>query len=72
MTRYVFSRVPGYPHYTGDKRVYADQRRKEFVCFVIDLDTMRGAGFKADSLEPVRHAADHFTEHYQFPDGTKV
>lgn len=70
MTRFTFSRVPGYDVYTGDKRIRCDVRRREFVCFVIDLDGMRGAGFRAGTLAECKKAADHFEAKFCFPDGT--
>lgn len=70
MTNYVFSRVPGFTTWTGDKRVHANQRRTEFVAFVINLDTMKGSGFRSPSLPAVKEAVDHFTKNFKWPDGT--
>ena len=67
MSQYVFSRVPGYSTFTGDKRVWTTPRRKEFVCHVIDLDTMDGVGYKGTTLPEVKQAADYFVQHYKFP-----
>lgn len=67
MSRYVFSRVPGYDTWVGDKRVRANQKRTEFVCFVIDLDTMKGQGFRSSALPEAKAAAEHFTQKFEFP-----
>jgi len=66
--RYTFARVPGYDVYTGDKRIYTTVRRNEFVCFVIDLETMKGEGRKFPTLTECKHAADYFAQHYKFPE----
>ena len=69
---YVFSRVPGYDIWTGDKRIRCDIRRKEFVFFVINTDTMTGRGFKAATLPDAKKEADYFAQKFEFSDGTKV
>lgn len=69
-SRYVFARVPGYETFTGDRRVWTTPRRKEFVCFVIDTETMKGVGFKAPTLQETKVAADQFNATMKFPDGS--
>ena len=70
MSRISFARVPSYDTWTGDKRIRCDMRRKNFVCFVIDLDTLKGCGFRADTLPLCRKAADLFESTGAFPDGS--
>lgn len=68
MTRLVFSRVPGFDTWTGDKRVRSDVRRSAFVCFVIDLDSMTGSGYSSPTLGETKAVADYFVEHGAFPE----
>lgn len=70
--RYMFSRVPTYETFTGDKRIWTTPQRKEFVWFVIHLDSMKGLGFKAATLPEAKQAADYFAEKLELPDGTKI
>lgn len=70
MSRFTFGRVPGYDIYTGDKRIRCDVRRRAFVVFAIDLDSMRGAGVRAETLAEAKKAADHFEAKFCFPDGS--
>ncbi len=66
--RWVFARVPDYSTFTGDKRVWTTPRRKEFVCFAMNLDTLEGMGFKATTLPECKAAADHFAQKFEFPE----
>lgn len=70
MTKYTFVKVPGYSVFTGDKRIFANQRRNEYTAFVINLDTMKGAGFKAATLIEVKKAVETFAKTYKWPDGS--
>lgn len=72
MSKYIFSRVPGYDTFTGDRRIWTTVRRHEFVCFVIDLDTLVGQGFRATTLPECKAAADFFVEHYKFPEKVSI
>lgn len=65
--RYIFSRVPGFSTWTGDKRVYGNQSRTEFVAFVINLDTLEGSGYSSAVLEEVKAAVAYFIQHFKWP-----
>lgn len=65
--RYTFSRVPGFSTWTGDKRVYGNQSRTQFVAFVINLDTLEGTGYTSTVLEEVKAAVEHFNQYFKWP-----
>lgn len=70
--RYMFARVPTFETFTGDKRIWTTPQRKVFVWFALDLETMRGLGFKAGTLPEAKAAADYFAAKLELPDGTKI
>lgn len=70
--RYIFARVPTYETFTGDKRIWTTPQRKVFVWLAIDLETMKGIGFKAGTLPEAKKAADYFSDKLELPDGTKI
>lgn len=68
--RYMFARIPTYETFTGDKRIWTTPQRKIFVWFAMDLETMKGVGFKAATLPEAKLAADTFAGTLKLPDGT--
>lgn len=71
-SRYVFSRVPGFDTFTGDRRVWTTPQRHEFVWFAIDLETMKGRGMSCKTLPEAKVAADQFAAKLEFPDGSTI
>lgn len=70
MTQFIFSKVPGFGTWTGDKRVHANQTRTKFVAFVINLETLKGSGVSSSNLAEVKQAVEYFNQHFTWPDGS--